>query len=59
MKALIILVAILALTGCKDQTERTQKEITEGVNKDRIAKKKVEESLKQGEAARREGDAQR
>ena len=56
---IIIFVAALALAACKDQTAQTQKEIKEGVNEDRIAKRKVTEALKQGEANTREGDAQR
>ena len=59
MKLLVILAAIVALAACQDQTASTQKEIKDGVNEDRIAKRKITESLKQGEAARREGDASR
>ena len=59
VRSLIILVAILALAACQDRTASTQKEIKDGVNEDRIAKRKITESLKQGEAARREGDAAR
>ena len=54
MRPLIIFLAIIALAACKDQTERTQKEIKEGENKERITKKKVEEAYKQGDPAKRE-----
>ena len=60
MRYVIIFLAILALGACgKERTERAQEDIKKGNPEGQQTRKKVEESLKQGEAARREGDAQR
>ena len=59
MRPIIVLVAILALAACKDQTARTQEEIKAGVNEDRITKKKIQEAYKQSDEKRKAGEAER
>lgn len=53
MKLAIAFLAILSLTAC-DYFSRSKTEMKEGGKEGMQSKKKVEQALKQGEAARRE-----
>ena len=53
MKAALVLLAVLALAGCKDQTDKAQADISKGNPEGGQMKKKYEEANKEA-AQRRE-----
>ena len=59
MKALVVMVALLAfatLPACKEQTEKTQADISKGNPEGQKMRKQYEEAAKQAEEQRKKAD---
>ena len=54
MRILFVLLAVLALAGCKDQMDRAQAEVSKGNPEGGISKKKYEAAQKEAAEKRKE-----
>ena len=54
MRILLVLLAVFALAGCKDQMDRAQAEVSKGNPEGGISKKKYEAAQKEAAEKRKE-----
>ena len=54
MRALLVVFAVLALVGCKEQTDKAQADISKGNPEGGISKKKYEAAQKEAAEKRKE-----